>query len=210
MNYCFLDVETTGFDSIRNQVLTLACYVTDTDYNILGEHYGEFRPEGKREIIWSDDAAGMHGISYEEALRFPPIKDGISHFYSFIDEVAPGGSLTFVAHNGAYDRRMLKGTFSRYDEHFRLGTIFTTHQDTVKLLKDSGLISGKSKSLGKVCEELGIEHNHHDAKSDAFVLIEIHKRATEASRKKQEQQEQEVLTTDEELTLSIDTGDFFS
>lgn len=174
--YAFIDTETTGFDSLRNQVLTLACYITTDDYEILKEIYLEFKPEGKRSITWSEDAAKVHGISYEKAMGFPSIKDSISSFYSAIDEVAHGEPLTFVAHNCAYDRRMLKGTFSRYDEHFRLGAIFREYQDTVKLVRSSGLVSSKSKSLGNICSELGIEHNHHDARSDAFVLIEIHRR----------------------------------
>jgi DNA polymerase III epsilon subunit-like protein len=171
--YAFIDTETTGFDSLRNQVLTLACYVTDEDYNILGEHYGEFRPDGARDIVWSDDAEKVHGISWERAMSFPSLKDSCSQF---IDFIKAHGELTFVAHNMPYDRRMLKGTFCRVDGHFDLYQLFPKHEDTIKLLKDAGLISGKSKSLGGVCKELGIEHNHHDARSDAFVLIEIHKR----------------------------------
>ena len=176
--YAFIDVETTGFDSIRNQVLTLACYVTDGNYNILGEHYGEFRPEGKKEIVWSEGAEQVHGISYEQAITFPTVAESSASFIGFISQFP---SLIFVAHNMAYDRRMIKGTISRVDGlHFDLYTRFREHQDTQKLLKRSGLVSGKSLSLGPVCKELGIEHDHHSAKSDAFVLIEIHKRCTQA------------------------------
>lgn len=175
--YAFIDCETTGFDSIRNQVLTLACYVTDENYNILGEHYGEFRPEGKKEISWSEEAEKVHGISWDRALEFKSIGEASGDFISFLRSFK-GAPLSFVAHNMAYDRRMLKGTLSRDSHHFEFGQCFSDYQDTIKLLKDSSLISGKSRSLGKVCAELGIEHNHHDAKSDAFVLIEIHKRAT--------------------------------
>lgn len=174
--YCFLDCETTGFDSIRNQVLTLACYVTDADYNILGEHYAEFRPEGRKEIIWSEDAEKVHGINWEKALTFPSIKEASSGFIEFIKKFP---ALIFVAHNVAYDRRMLKGTLSRYDMHFEQYQKFTEYQDTVKLVKESGLVSSKSKSLGAICKELGIHHDHHDARSDAKVLIEIHKRCTQ-------------------------------
>jgi DNA polymerase III epsilon subunit-like protein len=168
----FIDTETTGFDSIRNQVITLSCFITDLDYNILGEHHGYFRPEGKKDIVWSKDAEKVHGISYDEAMAYPTILESINAFYEFL---GPYETLTFVAHNAAYDRRMLKGTFSRYDKHFRLGTIFREYEDTLKLVRNSGLVSSKSKSLGVICNELGIEHDHHNAKSDARVLIEIHK-----------------------------------
>jgi DNA polymerase III epsilon subunit-like protein len=171
--YAFIDTETTGFDSLRNQVITLACYVTDEDYQILGEYYGEFRPEGSPDIIWSREAEKVHGISYDEALKFPTILESIESYLGFIRPFSP---LTFVAHNLAFDRRMLRGTFSRYDRHFELQQCFRDYDDTVKLVKNSGLVSSKSKSLGLICKELGIAHDHHDARSDAKVLIEIHKR----------------------------------
>lgn len=173
--YAFIDTETTGFDSIRNQVITLSCYVTTKDYELLGEHHGKFRPEGKREIVWSNEAEKVHGISYDEALSFPSIPEGIDAYLEFLRQFP---SLIFVAHNTAYDRRMLKGTFSRYDRHFDLYGAFREYQDTLKMVKNSGLVSSKSKSLGVICKELGIDHDHHDARSDALVLIEIHKRCT--------------------------------
>ncbi len=171
--YCFLDVETTGFDSLRNQVLTLACYVCDSSHAILGEYYGEFRPEGARDIVWSEGAEKVHGISWHQAQSFPCIRDASEAFLSFIEQYP---SMSFIAHNVAYDRRMLRGTLSRHDLHFRMYEAFPEYIDTVKLLKESGLVSGKSFSLGTVCKQLGIDHSHHDARSDARVLIEIHKR----------------------------------
>lgn len=171
-HYAFIDTETTGFDSIRNQVITLACFVTDKDYNVLGEHDGKFRPEGSRDIVWSKEAEKVHGISYDEAVSFPSIPEGIDAFIGFIEQYP---RLIFVAHNCAYDRRMLKGTFSRYDRHFDLYRNFRDYDDTLKLVRRTGLVSSKSKSLGAICKELKIKHNHHDARSDAEVLIKLHK-----------------------------------
>jgi DNA polymerase III epsilon subunit-like protein len=78
----------------------------------------------------------------------------------------------------AFDRRMVRGTLSKTDRHFRFYKCFPRFQDTIKLVKDSGLTTGKSRSLGVICQELGIPHDHHDARSDAKVLIQIHKLAT--------------------------------
>lgn len=174
--YCFIDVETTGFDPLRNGVLTLAAYVTDDSHNILGEHYGEFRPDGEKRIVWGDEAEKVHRISYETALNFPSIEDSSEQFLTFLEQYPP---LTFVAHNMSFDRRMVRGTLSKTDRHFRFYQCFPRFQDTIKLVKDSGLVSGKSRSLGVICKELGIKHDHHDARSDAKVLIQIHKLAQE-------------------------------
>jgi DNA polymerase III epsilon subunit-like protein len=178
--YCFIDVETTGFDPLRNGVLTLAAYVTDEDYNLLGEHYGEFRPDGAREIVWGTEAEKVHGITWEQSQSFPGLADASECFLEFCERFK---GCTFVAHNMAFDRRMVRGTLSKTDRHFRFYQCFPRFQDTIKLIKESGLISSKSKSLGVICKEFDIEHDHHDARSDAKVLIEIHKRCTQALSK---------------------------
>lgn len=171
--YAFTDVETTGFDSLRNCVITLSTYVTDIHYNIIGEHHGKFRPDGAKDIVWSMGAEEIHKITWAEAIQFPPISESGEEFLKFLEQFP---KLIFVAHNAPFDKRMLNGTLSKVDGHFRFNLAFNGMDDTVKMIKESGLTSGKSKSLGAVCIELGIEHNHHDAKSDAFVLIEIHRR----------------------------------
>lgn len=178
--YCFIDVETTGFDPLRNGVLTLAAYVTDAEYNLIGEHYGEFRPDGKKEIVWGDEAEKVHGISWERASGFPDHETASEEFLLFIEQYP---ALVFVAHNCPFDRRMVRGTLSKSDRHFRFYKCFPRFQDTIKLVKESGLVSSKTKSLGAICKELGIEHDHHDARSDAKVLIDIHKRCAEKMSK---------------------------
>lgn len=178
--YAFIDVETTGFDPLRNGVLTLACYITDDQYNLVGEHYGEFRPDGKREIVWGEEAEKVHGISWDRAQSFPDMETSSRYFLEFLEKYPP---CTFVAHNMAFDRRMVRGTLARNDLHFRFYRCFPRFQDTIKLVKEAGLVSSKSKSLGVICKELGIEHDHHDARSDAKVLIQIHKLCTQALSK---------------------------
>jgi DNA polymerase III epsilon subunit-like protein len=174
--YAFVDCETTGFDPLRNCVLTLACYVTDSEYNLIGEHYGEFRPDGSKEICWGDEAEKVHGISWEQSQSFPDMGEASESFLAFLEKHPP---LTFIAHNMAFDRRMVRGTLSKTDRHFRFYQCFPRFQDTIKIVKESGLTNGKSRSLGVICKELGIEHDHHDARSDAKVLIQIHKLATQ-------------------------------
>ena len=168
----FTDTETTGFDAYRNQVITLSSFVTDQDYNIITEFHGRFRPDGRKDIVWSDGAEKIHKITWEEAMEFPTLKDESERYIEWLRSIED--DLDFVAHNMAYDRRMIKGTLFRHDLHFPWQNKHRHYTDTIKLLKESSLDVGKSKSLGEVCKVLGIEHDHHDAKSDAFVLIKIH------------------------------------
>lgn len=179
--YAFIDCETTGFAAMRHCVITLTCFVTDASYNILGDIDLKFRPDGSKEVCWTDKAQEVHGISWEEAITFPPIADSLEELKAFLDGFGP---LPFIAHNVAFDKRMVRDLFNKT---LHISSVFDGYfpefQDTVKLLKESGLITGDSKNLGEVCRQLGIEHNHHDARSDAFVLIEIHRRCKEAHNK---------------------------
>ena len=47
------------------------------------------------------------------------------------------------------------------------------------MARRAGIVTGKVTKLNIICEALGIEHNHHDATSDARVLIPIHKACME-------------------------------
>jgi DNA polymerase III epsilon subunit-like protein len=172
--YAFVDCETTGFAKLRNGVLTFATYITDANYNLLDEYYMEVRPDGSRDVVWTDDAQKVHGITWEKALTFPKIEESVSDLKEFLAKHPP---MRFIAHNMAFDRRMVRELFEKTNHlTTEFDKYFPEQECTLKLLKDSGLITGKTRSLGEVCKQLGIDHNHHDAKSDAFVLIEIHKR----------------------------------
>jgi DNA polymerase III epsilon subunit-like protein len=176
-HYAFVDCETTGFDAFRHCVITMSIYVTDIAYQIVDEIHLRIRPDGAKDIVWSMEAQKVHGITWEEAQLFPSLAEQAEVLEQFLGKFPP---LVFVAHNVAFDRRMIRGMLAKQDRQWAFYRAFPRFQDTVPMVKKSGLVSSKSKSLGPICKELGIAHDHHDAKSDAFVLIEIHKRCTEA------------------------------
>jgi DNA polymerase III epsilon subunit-like protein len=176
-HYAFVDSETTGFDAFRHCVITMSMYITDAAYQIVDELHLRIRPDGSRDIVWSLEAQKVHGITWEEAMLFPPLETQAKVLDEFLAKHPP---MTFVAHNVAFDRRMIRGMLAKQDRQWAFYRAFPRFQDTVPLVKKSGLVGGKSKSLGPICKELGIAHDHHDAKSDAFVLIELHKRCSEA------------------------------
>lgn len=178
--YAFTDVETTGFAKLRNGVITLATYVTDKDHNLIDEFYMEVRPDGAKHVVWSIDAEKVHKIPWERAIKFPPMEESVPRFKEFLDKFGP---LTFIAHNMPFDRRMVKELFDKTGHlSVEFSKRFPEQWCTLQLLRKSGLIQSGTKSLGEVCKQLGIEHDHHDARSDAKVLIEIHKRITQSNQ----------------------------
>lgn len=168
----FTDVETTGFDSFRNQVITLSTFITDSSYKIINEFHGRFRPEGKKDLVWSTGAEDVHKISWEEAMEFPTVLEESQRYIEWLHSI--DNDLEFVAHNMPYDRRMIRGTLFRNDLHFPFNLKHREFSDTAQMIKKVMPSDLKSRSLGNVCTYYGIDHNHHDAKSDAFVLIRLH------------------------------------
>lgn len=176
--YMFLDIEATGLDPLRNNVLTLAAYITDDSYQLMDELFLQVRPDGSRKVSWSEEAEKAHGITWDEAMTYPDSKEQAGVFGAFLSKHE--GAI-IVAHNAPYDRRMIKGWLFKSNDNYHDHYKMRTWDDTMRMLKKTKLIKGKSYSLGPVCQELDIEHNHHDARSDAFVLIEIHRRIMEAN-----------------------------
>lgn len=256
--YLFFDVETTGYTPSTAEMITIAIYITDENYNILGTFYeectiGHLRHQenvlGYIVDLWPDQATEVHGITFEQQLKFQLPIHLYRKLYVFLEQW-PDDKLTMVYHsNGTFDTsflfyradihapkmyRYLTRRFSTYEidintsEHVngirhdntmkmarayrKKGsdwlTLSTKYQKQIdkfngyltkirktpakpaKLLewKEKLAIAEKAKdalspvdvqfegvSLDKICKALNIPLRHHDARSDARVLIDIHK-----------------------------------
>jgi len=64
----FIDVETTGFDPMRNDIVSLAMIVTDIDGTEIGEFYETCRPEFNK--FYSTEAEEIHGFKRSELEKF--------------------------------------------------------------------------------------------------------------------------------------------
>lgn len=136
--YAFFDVETSGLHPMGNSLLTLAMYITDADYNILGEFYEKCHPGftiqsyhvGTFEhTLWSQEAEKTHGISWKEAQTFQWPTEFCSRFISFLCGIRRSDSerLTLVYHaNTPFDIRFLLSHFFKWDEvgYFQLQRYF--------------------------------------------------------------------------------------
>ena len=65
---CYLDVESVGFCPIRNDVISLACIVTDRDLCIVGEFYETAKPDFNK--YYSEDAEKIHGFRQRGMYNF--------------------------------------------------------------------------------------------------------------------------------------------
>ncbi|MCX6181478.1 MAG: 3'-5' exonuclease [Bacteroidetes bacterium] len=99
----------------------------------------------------------IHGITPEHTAAAPTFEEVWGHIKKYIEDQV------LVAHNASFDCSCLKQVLAYYD----LAEVKYERQCTYKIYK---------KGLSKICEEQGIQLNHHDALSDAMACAELYKR----------------------------------
>lgn len=120
----FFDLEATGFSPVNTNIITIAKYVTDADYNILGEFYGTATVGKQRYVknlrgqeidLWNPEKSDkqyktpeeVHGISWKEQLTFDEPIDMYRKMWKFYQQW-PNDDLTMIYHsNTDYDPKHL-------------------------------------------------------------------------------------------------------
>ena len=175
-----VDIETTGLDTFRNEILTLSISAVRIEtLEELDSAEFSFKPEYKQ--FWSDEAEKIHGISWEESLAFPDKLTEWKKVLAFMMNYCSAPQI-MVCH------ALWMGKY--FDSNFidcqldLLGLLFEKRKyvkgtiSTISMAKDCvkmGLISTNSFKLNVLCDIYGIGLNHHDAKSDRMACQELFK-----------------------------------
>ena len=104
----------------------------------------------------------IHGI-YPEDVEFSPT---FPELWQIISPVMNSGVL--AAHNAAFDLRVLRNLFRRYEIQQPSLPYICTCQTSRKILKNI-----PNHKLNTICDALGIPLYHHDAGSDSLACAEI-------------------------------------
>ena len=187
----FFDGEFTGLDPITNQMLTFCAILTDDNLNIIDEFYGEMKPETINAKTWTIEAQEVHHITKDMAVMFPPAKTTIIRFMKFLKPYLKHGHFDFVCHalpEKFYDPRRKQTSFPHIDFHFlewsfrKLGFGYSFNKafrveqiESTITVRRKATKSHRGHGLGVVCDELGIELDHHNCISDAKACYEIYK-----------------------------------
>lgn len=149
MNFTAIDFETaTGY---RNSICQVGI-VRIEDNKIASEQSYLVKPPNN--FYWYSHI-NIHGIDSKKTERAPRF-DAVWHIIKPLIE-----NELVVAHNIGFDLSCLKSTLELYELE-----IPNFDKDcTLKLYK---------KGLKKICEELGIQLNHHDALSDARACGQLY------------------------------------
>lgn len=156
-SFCIIDIETTGGRG-KNHKITEIGMVRFDGNQVVDQFSTLINPE--RNIPYNITA--LTGITNEMVCNAPKFFEVAKKVVEFL------GDDVFVAHNVFFDFNILKSEFSDLGFSLKADKLCT-----VKMARK--FIPGhKSYSLGKVCEDLGINiEGRHRALGDALATVEL-------------------------------------
>jgi len=125
----FIDVESTGFDPMRNCVISLGAVIKDYDTGETHEFYEECRPDSltpnyehpslKGFIVetWSPDAERVHGFTFKKQSGKQTGFDLAVKFLKWINQFYDGAKIPFIYHaNANFDWKFVKTMMYKLDD----------------------------------------------------------------------------------------------
>ena len=167
-NLAFIDIEATGMDLSRHEIIEIGCVLTAPDFEVLAE----FELKVKPEHLDTADKTSLKVSNYAKEQWQAAL--GLPEAMKIFAEKVKGAIM--VGHNVAFDFAFLESAFAQ------TGLSNTMHYhklDTVsiawaKLHKEPDL---EHFSLRELCRRFGIENpKAHTALSDARATLELYKK----------------------------------
>lgn len=152
MNYIALDFETANYSAAAACSLGMAKF--DQEGNIIDQWYSLIRPA---DTYFDPRCTAVHELKEEDCLEAPTFPKLWPDIQKFI------GSDLIVAHNAAFDMRVLKSCFEYYNMEIPSLFYTCTLQLSKKCWPDLA-----SHSLSAISEILEIDYQAHYALDDAI------------------------------------------
>lgn len=190
----FVDIETTGTDYWRNEILTWSMSAVDY-YSLeqIDEIELTFKPHNLK--FWSRDSEKIHKIPLSKALYFEDKMTSSLKALEFIEKYSFNSPQVLVCHafdkyrNGdLFDANMIKWHMEKLGLRFRYQKSIRFTQSTATFFleaKKQGyhvsdkLFSQEDEEKGValkvLCKKYGIALDHHNAKSDRQACYELYK-----------------------------------
>jgi DNA polymerase-3 subunit alpha len=172
MNYLWIDVETTGLNEKKNDIIQLACIPIIN--NVPQKPFNEFCQPLNWETV-EQEALNIHGISRDMLKTFQSSEDMFSKFIEYISSF--NLKFTIAGFNVSFDRRFLSSSFSKLNKNQEFSKLFSIDIHCVyKRASDvKHKIASKSLKLEALANLYNIEINAHDALSDISATIKLDK-----------------------------------
>lgn len=179
--YAVTDLETTGLDPWRNEILTISTLIADENFQIVDEFNGRCRPSYTDQ--WSEEAEKVHGITRREADTFDDSSGVLGEYIRFLDNRSGGyhftchalprkSSVDLIDRNFVFSWFWVNDRRVDYYRHFPEEKVTSTIKKRKKEAKD--LWGMSSQSLKAWMDKLGIDSkSHHEARFDAWACLQI-------------------------------------
>jgi DNA polymerase III subunit epsilon len=155
--YAIIDIETTGQSSAKGKITEIAIYIHD-GFRVTDSFTSLINPE----CFIPDFITRLTGIDNEMVRNAPKFYEIARRIVEITQEKV------FVAHNVSFDYGFIREEFNRLGYDYQRKTMCTVR------LGRKYLSGYRSYSLGKICDELGIQINgRHRAAGDALATVKL-------------------------------------
>ena len=173
------DVETSGLDYIRNDVLDFTILAIDSDSNLLGEFSSKIRPSSVIGRAWSTDAQKVHGYTPEQAIAFPERRKVLIDLLHFLKPYKDENNFPqeFIFHAlRKFDYNFMEWAFRKEGLQYSFFKMFQ-HSHAVSTIDIAKEITGNKRghSLDKWAKRINFDLDHHNAKSDTYACLELYR-----------------------------------
>lgn len=164
--FAVVDLETTGFNPQKDRIVQMAAVLMNGRGEVVDTFDTVVKPESPEQ--YEHGAEHVHGISREMVQNGMPLRDALSHIWSFTD------GKVFTAHNARFDISFLEAESERVGMKRQV----TNYLDTLVLAREVDSDRQRKHSLQALCEHYGVtvERAHEamsDAKATATILLKL-------------------------------------
>lgn len=173
VNYIWLDSETTGLNSVKSDVVQLACIAV-----INGVEQPDTFNEHCQPINWNavePEALAINGLTLAQLKTFQKPEVMVDKLIKFVKKF--GVKFTIAGYNVDFDRGFISSLFKKVGREQDFADLF--HSDTRDLLKRVRSIKKQFPTpnikLATLAKHFDIPINAHDALSDISATIKLDK-----------------------------------
>jgi DNA polymerase-3 subunit alpha len=173
MDLIWLDVETTGLDSIKNDVIQLAC-VPSINGTISAKTFNQFcQPTDWSSI--DSQALRVNNLTIGDLKKFQTADKLVNSLIYFLKQF--NTKFTIAGYNCDFDRNFIASLFKKVGKEREFAELFSSDirdlYKRAKLLKSQ--LPTQNLKLATLCGHFEIPINAHDALSDILATIKLDK-----------------------------------
>ena len=173
VNYLWLDSETTGLDSVKNDVVQLACIavINGVEQPLTFNEYCQ--PTSWTHI--DPGALAVNGLTLEQLKTFQKPEQMVANLMNFTKKF--GVKFTIAGYNVDFDRGFISQLFKKVGKESDFAEIFNSDiRDVFKRVKaNKAKFPTANLKLATLATHFNIPINAHDALSDIAATIKLDK-----------------------------------